>query len=72
MDKQEDKTKVSKAMANFFMDQCRGETSGHMAMIPNNPTLFGVCMAHEINTCGDFADFLRSVANEIDPPLFNT
>ena len=58
--------KVSEPVAEYFMEQCMGETSGHMAMIPNNPTLFGLCKAHRINSKEHFAAFLRDVANELE------
>ena len=56
---------VSKAMAILFMEQCMGETTGHMAMIPNNPTLYGLCKAHGIDSEEDFAKFLRQVASHL-------
>lgn len=63
---------VSKELARFFMDQCAGSYSGHMSNIPNNPTLFGLCLAHNVATPGgrpdkkDFAVFLRAVATALD------
>lgn len=57
---------VSKSMAKFFMDQCMGETDGHMAAIPNNPVLFGICMAHEVGNTAKFAEFLRDVADKLE------
>ena len=59
---------VSDAMAILFKDQCMGETSGHMAMIPNNPVLFGICTAHNIKTDKDFSDFLKQVAEKLVNP----
>ena len=56
---------VSEPMAELFMDQCMGETSGHMAMIPNNPTLYGLCKAHRIKNKEDFARFLSQVASQL-------
>ena len=56
---------VSEPMAELFMEQCVGETSGHMAMIPNNPTLYGLCKAHRIENKADFALFLRQVADKL-------
>jgi len=60
--------KVSEPVAEYFMDQCMGETSGHMALIPNNAVLFGLCKAHRINSKENFAAFLRDVANELTKP----
>jgi len=57
--------KVSEAVAEFFMDQCMGETSGHMSMIPNNPVLFGLVSAHRARTKEDFAAFLIDVSNQL-------
>ena len=56
---------VSEPMAELFMDQCMGETPGHMAMIPNNPTLYGLCKAQRIRGKEDFARFLRQVADKL-------
>jgi hypothetical protein len=56
---------VSEPMAELFMTQCMGEVAGHMAMIPNNPTLYGLCKAHRINDKDDFARFLRQVADQL-------
>ena len=58
---------VSEGVAKFFKDQIVGETSGHMAMIPNNPTLYGLALAHKAdNSDADFAKFLREIADWID------
>ena len=56
---------VSKPMAKLFMDLCMGESSGHMAMIPNNPVLFAMCKSHNIYDEDDFSRFLRMVANQL-------
>jgi len=56
---------ISKESAQFFTEQCRGEHTGHMAMIPNNPTLHGFCKAYGVKTDCDFACFLRSVADAL-------
>jgi len=59
---------VSKEMAIFFKDQLVGTYSGHMAAIPNNPVLYGLMAAHKAdNSNRDFAEFLRQVADKIDP-----
>lgn len=57
---------VSKAMAELFMNQCMGEYCGHMANVPNNPVLFGLCNAHGINDKSDFAKFLVEVAGKLE------
>jgi len=58
--------KVSGAVAEFFMNQCVGESNGHMALIPNNPVLYGLCKAHGVETPKDFAAFLQDIVNNID------
>jgi hypothetical protein len=57
--------KVSEPMAEFFYTQCVGKYDGHMAAIPNNPTIFGVCEAHRVYSRDDFARFLRGVADAL-------
>ena len=57
--------KVSEPVAEFFMDQCMGESAGQMAMAPNNPVLFGLTMAHRVKTKEDFAKFLLDVAAQL-------
>jgi hypothetical protein len=57
---------VDTPMAEFFMNLCRGETSGHMAMIPNNPTMYALCQAYEITSKHDFAKFLKMVAVSLE------
>jgi hypothetical protein len=57
--------KVSEPVAEYFMEQCMGEVNGHMAAIPNNPVLFGLCKAHRINSKEHFAAFLIDVANQL-------
>ena len=37
---------MDKTTAKFFYEQCAGTSAGHMAMIPNNPVLFGLIKAH--------------------------
>jgi len=57
---------VSLAMAELFCDQCIGESSGHMAMIPNNPTLDAMAKAHGVMNKEQFAEFLRACADWLD------
>lgn len=57
--------KVSEPVAEFFMDQCMGESTGHMAMIPNNAVLFGLTSAHRVKSKEDFAKFLIDVAAQL-------
>ena len=66
-------TPVSLAMSELFYEQCAGTTSGHMAMIPNSPILFGITAAQCGNPVGhnaaskeDFAAFLRDAADWLD------
>jgi hypothetical protein len=56
---------VSEPMAEFFMEQCAGTYTGHMANIPNNPVLFGIIQAHRAMDKQDFARFLRQVADQL-------
>ena len=56
---------VSEPAAEFFMDQCMGESNGHIAMVPNNPVLFGLCKAHRIHDKTQFAAFLLQVADKL-------
>ena len=56
---------VSEPMAKYFYDQCSGMYNGHMAAIPNNPVLYGLMVAHGVNTKEDFARFLRQVADQL-------
>ncbi len=62
----------NKAMAEFFYEQCAGSTSGHMAMLPNNPVVYGLIKAHtgtrdncHAATKTDFAVLLRKMADEL-------
>lgn len=58
---------VSKGTAVFFKDQIIGGHNGHMAEIPNNPTLQGLTIAHGVyNSTSDFCAFLRAVADQLD------
>lgn len=56
---------VSTAMALLLKEQCMGEYCGHMANIPNNPVLFGLCKAQGIDCTEDFADFLLYVSERL-------
>lgn len=57
---------VNYPTAKFFYDQCVGNTSGHMAMIPNTPILQSLALAHGVETEEEFAAFLRYVADWLD------
>lgn len=58
---------VSKGVAVFFKDQIIGTHSGHMAELPNNPTLYGLSIAHGVyQSTEDFCSFLRAVADQLD------
>ena len=63
---------VSKGTAEFFKQQCIGEFSGHMSMIPNNPTLFGLLQAHGCDRANattddeEFIKFLRACADALE------
>jgi len=63
--------KVSKETAKFFMDQCVGTYSGHMAAIPNNPVLYGLLKCHGIDqhSTHQMAEFLCAVAYELKEEL---
>ena len=63
----------NKAIAEFFYEQCAGSTTGHMAMLPNNPVMFGLIKAHSgkkdncyASTKTEFSAFLRKIADELD------
>lgn len=63
----------NKTLAKFFYEQCAGTTSGHMAMVPNNPTLFALISATGdlsdscyATTQTEFASFLREMAEALD------
>lgn len=63
---------VSKPVAQLFLEQCVGSTSGHMAAIPNSPTIQTIIGCHvpsqrENIHFKDFAEFLRQVADQLDP-----
>lgn len=63
---------ADKIMAEFFYEQCAGTTTGHMAMIPNNPVIYGLIKASS-NTHGsdhaasqtEFAAILRKIADDL-------
>jgi len=64
----------NECIARFFYEQCAGSTTGHMAMIPNNPVLFGLIKSISGNndkayaaTQSEFADMLRLMADDLDP-----
>lgn len=62
---------VSKETAEHFMELCAGSHSGHMANIPNNPSLMVFCQAHGLSTSNgfpnrrDFAHFLREASAKL-------
>ena len=64
---------VSKSMAKLFYEQCAGTYSGHMADIPNNPMLFGICAAHSETqvsyhsmTRSEFVEFLQETVKQLE------
>jgi hypothetical protein len=64
---------MNKTLAKFFYEQCAGTTSGHMAMIPNNPTMFALVKAHSgrddnhyAATQTEFSEMLRQMADALD------
>ena len=68
----------NKAFSKYFYEQCAGAFAGHMGMVPNNPTLFGLVKAyssgldsHYAATQTEFSAMLRNIANELDPPAQN-
>lgn len=58
--------KASEPTALFFMEQCIGVHNGHMAEIPNNPVLEGLCRTHMVKDKITFALFLKSVAEQLE------
>ena len=61
-------SEVNHAVARFFMDQCIGSYPGHMSNIHYSPTIYGLCSAHGVYNHEGFAQFLRQVADQLDPP----
>lgn len=72
--------KMAEAFGRTFMDQCTGQYSGHMSMIPLNPTLYGMLgplvMEKKRNQDGTvnsrteeqaFAAVLRDIVEILDP-----
>lgn len=59
-------TKVSKAAAEFFREQCTGEYGGQEGLVPYNPVILSLVRSHM--ACGpkDFAQFLRQVADVLE------
>ena len=64
------------AIADYFYEQCAGTTSGHMSMIPNNPTIFGLVKSMTgrsdrmyAATKTDFAQILVALAKKLDPDV---
>ncbi len=64
--------KISRELALFFEQQIYGTYSGHMAEIPNNPTLYGLLSAHGIHPHDGtlFPEFLRAVADALSETKF--
>ena len=60
---------VSEPVAEFFMQQCVGEHSGHMSMIPNNPVLYGLVQSHRALGRNEFVRFLRQIADQLDKDI---
>ena len=56
---------VSKPMAIFFKELCIGETSGHMAMIANNPTIHAFCSSHGVRNSLEFAELLAKISERL-------
>jgi len=64
---------VDKIVAELFYQQCAGSTTGHMAMIPNNPVLHGMLSAaYPDFACGvhacskeQFAEFLQQASEAL-------
>jgi hypothetical protein len=64
---------MNETLAKFFYEQCAGTTSGHMAMVPNNPTMFALVRAYtgKHDNCyaateKQFAEMLREMADALD------
>lgn len=63
---------ISKELADFFIDQCFGSHNGHMAPVPNNPTLQGLARAHGVvDRNGEVSNrrvkaFLREIYDRIE------
>lgn len=64
-----------KALALFFYEQCAGTFTGHMANVPNNPTIHTLVRASSEKgssgntyaaTKNDFAKFLRGMADQLE------
>jgi len=47
------------------MEQCIGESAGHMSMIPNSPILSALCKAHREDSKDRYASFLQDIVNEL-------
>lgn len=63
---------ITKELATYFIEEAFGSYSGHMSMIPNNPSLQGLARAHG---CADsngrieresMKQFLRDIADAIE------
>lgn len=56
---------VNDSIANLVYDQMMGTYSGHMANIPNNPTLMSICNASGVTDRKTFKEFLKQVADKL-------
>ena len=63
----------NETLAKFFYEQCAGTSTGHMAMIPNSPVMFGLVKAYSgvkdncyAATQKQFAKMLREMADSLD------
>ena len=64
---------VSKNFAKYFYERCAGASTGHMAMIPNNPEIFGFFKvftesnnSNHSATVSEFAKILHAVADKLE------
>lgn len=55
-----------KEFAELFYEQCAGQYSGHMSMIPNNSVLHSMMRVANVRDHKSFAAFLRKVADELE------
>jgi hypothetical protein len=61
----ENKVQVNESIAKLFFEQIMGTYSGHMAAIPNNPTLKSICEASGAFDKKTFKQFLIDVADKL-------
>jgi hypothetical protein len=65
-DEVEENRRTGAALAELFYQQCVGTYSGHMASIPNNPTIACIFAACKADGRHEFADQIRKFADAID------